>query len=580
MKDVEKFARASHWLPTIALCCTLAACGGGGGGGDTAPAGPTGSALTLTGTAATGAAIAGGAVEAKCASGSGTATTAPDGSFTVNIATATLPCLLRVPAGGGTFLHSLAAGSGASVVANITPLTHLVVAALAAGDPATFYAGFSSSTAGSVTTSSATAAIASVVAKLTAAGFNLTGVDNLLNAPIVVAANSAPGNAYDALLDAVKTKLTSSGTTLAQLTQAVVTEAKAAADPTLASSTPSLPSDLLLQPAAANCAALRSGKYRAVFPHPPTTAGTFPTNGFTLDATTLTLVNEDLSAGTLTATSTPCQFTSGTTGSTIVVSQAGVIAFRSNDNGVMRMGVAFPEQAHTVAELAGAWNKLGFTQTTGTTFAFDAATLTLNGSGASTAISYCADVKAPACTPVTDKTVTFTVSSSGGFVRTSSDGTSDRAFAYRAGGGEWMMVTVFEDGGFGFWTHQRTNALPTVGAETSLWNLADNNLLVSPSVVTVGGNTILTTEPATGIFTRKNITTPATSTAVAITRPETLQINNPRPGYTYRNAATGVTDSSGATVNVPEFVSMSLRGMGVTPVAQIASGQFNLSVTQ
>ncbi len=550
-------------------------------GGDTAPAGPTGSALTLTGTAATGAAIAGGAVEAKCASGSGTATTAPDGSFTVNIATATLPCLLRVPAGGGTFLHSLAAGSAVSVVANITPLTHLVVAALAAGDPATFYAGFSSSTAGSVTTTSAAAAITAVVAKLKAAGVDPTALGNLLTAPILVANGGTAGNPYDQLLDTLKAKLTSSGTTLAQLTQAVVTEAKAAADPTLASGVASLPSDLLLQPAAANCAALRSGPYRAVFPRATTVAGTFPANAFTLDAPALTLVNEDGSTSTLVATSTPCQFTSGTAGgNTIVVSQAGVIAFRSNDNGVMRMGVAFPEQTHTVAELAGGWNKLGFTKTTGTTFAFDAATLTVNGSGVSTAISYCADVKAVACTPVTDKTVTFSVNSSGGFVRTFSDGSSDRAYAYRAGGGEWMMLTVFEDGGFGFWTHQRTNALPTVGAETSLWNLADNNLLVSPSVVTVGGNTILTTEPATGIFTRKNITTPATSTAVAITRPETLNINTPRPGYTYRNAATGVTDSSGATVNVPEFVSMGLRGMGVTPVAQIASGQFNLSVTQ
>ena len=567
MKYTEKFARPGRWLPTMALCGALAACGGGGG--DPTPTGPTVAALALSGTAATGAAIAGQSVEAKCASGSGSATSAADGSFTINIAAAALPCLLRVTAADNTVLHSLAAGSGASLVANITPLTHLVVAAVAAGDPAAFYAAFSTGTAGSVTTTSAAAAIASVVAKLKAAGVDPTPLGNLLTASLVAANGSTVGNAYDVLLDALKAKLTGSGTTLVQLTQAVVTEAKAAADPTLASGTPSLPSDLLLQPAASTCTALRSGVYRVVQLYAG--AGSVATGTITVNASTLSISN---STDTWSWTANgACRF-SGNTGEDILVSQAGVLVARDHNLSTdpFHLTVGFPEQAHTLAELAGNWNKLGFGKS-GTTFTPDAASATLDGSGAASAVRFCADVKT--CVDQTGNPITLSVNPAGGFDRSFSDGSpSDRAFAYRAGGGELMLVTIAADGSFGFWTHQRTNALPVVGTTNTSWDFEENNLLVSTAVMSASTNTILSVDAATGAFTRQN------STATAgVTRTESLTANSPRPGYRYRGAAT-VPLSNGGTQTVREQVTLTLRGMGMTPVAYLSTtaAAFGLSI--
>ena len=570
MNYTEKFARTRHWLPTIALCGTLVACGGGGGGSVPTPAGPTGSALALSGTAATGAAIAGKSVEAKCASGSGTSTSAADGSFTVNVAVATMPCLLRVTAADGTVLHSLAAGSGASVLANITPLTHLVVAALAAGDPASFYAGFSSSTAGSVTTTSAAAAIASVVAKLKAAGVDPTALGNLLTANLVAANGSAAGNAYDLLLDALKAKLTSSGTTLTQLTQAVVVEAKAAQDPTLASGTPSLPSDLLLQPAASTCAAVRSGVYRVVQLQAGA-AASIATGTITVNASTLSLTN-GTSTWSWTANGA-CRF-SGDTGEDILVSQAGVIVARDHDltTDPFHLTVGFPEQAHTLAELAGNWNKLGFGKAS-TTFAADAASATVDSGGAVSAVRFCADVKT--CADVAGNPVTVTVNPAGGFDRSFADGSPpDRAFAYRAGGGELMLVTIAGDGSFGFWTHQRTNPLPVLNATNTSWDFEANNQLVSTAVLSISTNTILSVDAVTGVFTRQNSTG-----TVGVTRTESLVANSPRPGYRLRAAAT-VPLSNDGTTTVREQITLTLRGMGMTPIAypSTTTATFGLSV--
>jgi hypothetical protein len=129
-------------LMTVIAAASLAACGGGG---DVAPAqvGATPSATTISGTAAVGAALAGATVDVKCATGSGSATTGADGSFSVSIDNAVRPCVLAVTSPAGATLHSIVeAGSGATAVANITPLSELMVAALAQGDTAAFFTNF------------------------------------------------------------------------------------------------------------------------------------------------------------------------------------------------------------------------------------------------------------------------------------------------------------------------------------------------------------------------------------------------------------------------------------------------------
>ena len=106
----------------IAAASLLSACGGGDGS-SSAPA-------TVSGTAATGAAIASGTVTLKCVAGtSGVVTTNTDGSFSIDVSNATLPCVGRVDYkdAGGTArkLHTFIKAPG---TANITPQTELLVA--------------------------------------------------------------------------------------------------------------------------------------------------------------------------------------------------------------------------------------------------------------------------------------------------------------------------------------------------------------------------------------------------------------------------------------------------------------------
>ena len=130
-------------LNKISLACLvlggsalLAACGSGGDGG---------SALTLKGTAATGQPVVG-AVTANCKTGTGTATSNLDGSFTVVVNGGVGPCLLAITPTGGATLYSVTSGSGATQTANITPMTNLLVnylrsvPGMTAADPATWFA--------------------------------------------------------------------------------------------------------------------------------------------------------------------------------------------------------------------------------------------------------------------------------------------------------------------------------------------------------------------------------------------------------------------------------------------------------
>jgi hypothetical protein len=77
----EQHLKTSLWVSTVLGTALLGACGGGSS--DQPAAGPT--PLALTGVAATGAAIAGQTVEAKCSTGTGTATSNADGSYTISV---------------------------------------------------------------------------------------------------------------------------------------------------------------------------------------------------------------------------------------------------------------------------------------------------------------------------------------------------------------------------------------------------------------------------------------------------------------------------------------------------------------
>lgn len=124
-----------------ALALALAACGGGGSD----PATPDGATKSsISGVAAVGAPVSDGTVDLKCSSGRNASThTAPDGSFSVELADSDLPCALRVAGGTAdgkpldTPLYSVARTLG---TANITPLTHQMMRSLVGEDRTTWFA--------------------------------------------------------------------------------------------------------------------------------------------------------------------------------------------------------------------------------------------------------------------------------------------------------------------------------------------------------------------------------------------------------------------------------------------------------
>ena len=195
---------------TIA-CAVLTAIVGCGGGGSGTVGGNPASDLTLAGTAATGLAIASAPVTVKCQSGSGTATTGSDGTYQLVITSGSLPCVLEVtkPDGSGT-LHSVATGSASSATANITPLTEMVTAKLLATDPAIYFAAFNASNAASTITTSAVQTAQTAVVTALSGTVDASTVASLISTPMRAAttANPSGGDVQDQLLDALKTKLT------------------------------------------------------------------------------------------------------------------------------------------------------------------------------------------------------------------------------------------------------------------------------------------------------------------------------------------------------------------------------------
>ena len=110
---------------------------------------------------------------------------------------------------------------------------------------------------------------------------------------------------------------------------------------------------MLLQPAAAHCAALRSGRYRVVV-NAISGGNTPDTEVVTIDAQKLIATNADGSVAQLTANGT-CRYRTPRNGD-VVVSQAGVIVAQVDSDAPgspLKGTMLFPEQTHPLASLAG-----------------------------------------------------------------------------------------------------------------------------------------------------------------------------------------------------------------------------------
>ena len=198
-----------HWLLAGALGSLIILTGCGGGSSS--------STATLSGVAAVGAPIVGGAIDLKCSTALSLEpiTTSSTGAWSATLPSAALPCALRVSDGtvngapNTQSLHSLASIAG---TVNLTPLTDLILANATGSVPATWF--------GALTTAQITAAqngLANaqtrVLSALTTAGYTVPA--NLQ--PLTASFSASKLDAYDNLLDALGVGLSSSKSDLTLL---------------------------------------------------------------------------------------------------------------------------------------------------------------------------------------------------------------------------------------------------------------------------------------------------------------------------------------------------------------------------
>lgn len=188
--------KLTRWMAAAAILA-LAGCGGGDG----APAGPA-PTIAVTGTAATGAPMAGATVSLLCASGGApvTATTGADGKYSMALpATCTAPYMVKAQLGAVT-LYAFADGAGNI---NITPFTHLAAGIATNNDTAAEYEAVKNQlkTVGALwTVAISQDALAKVAAKLAQLGVSTTGIADILHGVF----NAKPGDTLDNALEALK----------------------------------------------------------------------------------------------------------------------------------------------------------------------------------------------------------------------------------------------------------------------------------------------------------------------------------------------------------------------------------------
>jgi len=191
------FKRGALLLSSIATAVALMACADN-------------ETLDLRGVAAVGAPIAGGTVAVTCASGTGSAATNADGSYSVSISEGEGPCLVLVSGtvnGQTVVVSSLVAdiGVGETAVVNVNPVTDLVAKAViqdAGVSLANFFAAPGTTLARlNVTESTITTAGNAAVAQLLAGtGSTLTFAD-FYSSTSFTASSTGSGSAADQMLD-------------------------------------------------------------------------------------------------------------------------------------------------------------------------------------------------------------------------------------------------------------------------------------------------------------------------------------------------------------------------------------------
>lgn len=201
-------------LAALGVAAFLGACGGGSSTDPITPATPTVNP-TITGLAATGAALVNATVTAKCASGPAlSGKTGADGTFSIVLGGGQVaPCLVEVSNGTVT-LHGFAAQAG---YINVSPLTELAIIKALGSDVNAAFAGFDAGKSKTIMDGLDAAKIY-VKAEMTALAGAAPSSDLMTGAFKI-------GDADDKLLDKLGSELVAAGKSLNDLNVAAVSGA-------------------------------------------------------------------------------------------------------------------------------------------------------------------------------------------------------------------------------------------------------------------------------------------------------------------------------------------------------------------
>lgn len=189
---------------------------------DDPPAGASSGTTGITGTAATGLAMAGATIELRCTGGLNRTGITADGSgnWSTSVPTANLPCVVKAADDTHTY-YSFTVGSGSSLVVNVTPLTTLALARILLTDPNGLFATLADGDLADLNSTVINDVIAALNAAL--AGYALPSGFNPVTTLLVAATGSQDGNHYDNLLEQFNDAL--GATTLASLISGAATGA-------------------------------------------------------------------------------------------------------------------------------------------------------------------------------------------------------------------------------------------------------------------------------------------------------------------------------------------------------------------
>jgi len=533
---------------SIALLSTallLTACGGGGGGG-----GGSTSGLTISGVAATGAAISGGTIEVTCATGTGTSTTNADGTYTVTVTNGAQPCILRATDPiTKVQLHSIL--ESGSTTTNITPVTDLVVANTLSSTPATSFSNFDATARAKVTSSNIASAVTMVKAVTAQLGTDadLSGVD-VMKGSMVAATSNTSGDATDKKIDALMAALSAADKKIADLSEQVKTLTSTANASTV---TTSIVGNA--QYALANCPYARSGDFWVL-----DLIGTAPE---AWNANFNTMVLKKVSTNTTyaitlkrDASNNPvaCAFTSSINGQTVEyrVSTGGVGVWVNSTD----FGLFVPAQKTKVltdASFAGTYPALGFIKGKSNSLRLGIPmNFEIKSDGSVNAYSCDLTKSTPDCATSVSSTsadpVTCTAVSNGTLSCSSPGGISATAVLYLTGSQAALFMAVTNMnvgsaayGGLIALTKAPEMKLPAVGKTTeagAIW-LAG---------VESGGNSIITqSSPASKVESVNSTTNSFVTSFTGSTVTTTGYMNVPAKGFAYASSNGYKSIATGST---------------------------------